>query len=103
MPSIADKLGLMSAAETAARLKISTDTLKKLVAQERIPYAATPLGKLFVESEIIEYAKTFVPPRRGRPPKHKRRRRTRVGVATGERSASGHAGPFEQTMGGEIR
>jgi hypothetical protein len=72
VPSIAEKIGFLSAAETAARLKISTDTLTRLVQRDQVPSVRTPLGRLFVEDEITEFAKTFVKPPRGRPPKRRR-------------------------------
>ncbi|MGW5649308.1 helix-turn-helix domain-containing protein [Saccharopolyspora sp. NPDC003752] len=99
MSSIGEKLGLIGTTEAAALLKISVDTLKRLAYRDEVPYVTTPLGRLFVRSEITEYAKTFVPPRRGRPPKRKRRR-TRSGVPTGEQSTR-TAGASEQSEGGE--
>ncbi|MBB5156609.1 helix-turn-helix domain-containing protein [Saccharopolyspora phatthalungensis] len=102
MPSIADKLGFLSAAETAARLKIGPDSLKRLVAQDRIPYVTTPLGRLFVESEITEYAKTFVPPRRGRPPKGTSSRRRSRSVTHAQPGTDRHTMRPEQA-GGETR
>lgn len=100
MPSIADKIGFLSASETAARLKISPDTLKRLVAEERIPYVTTPLGRLFVEAEITDYAKTFVRPRRGRRPKATRHSRH---VAAERRSSNCLAASSQSIRGGERR
>lgn len=85
MPSIGEKLGLISAAETAVRLRISTDTLNRLARQGRVPFVQTPLGRLYSDVEITEFAKTFQRPRPGRPPSSRRRKR-RGGAQAGPES-----------------
>lgn len=58
-----------SAAKTAETLGIGVRTLERVTSSGDIPCVPTPYGRLYVAADIEEVRKTFIPPKRGRPPK----------------------------------
>ncbi len=50
MPTIASRT--IGAGEAARRLKMSTEHLRRLAVDGRVPYSATPYGRVYDEADI---------------------------------------------------